>query len=81
MQYGKEAKKKENNENIFNSWINLLRSWFLKLCTNKNFNRKNTEERRVRGKPREVSTNTRYPGSDMSLELMRIGPCIILMFE
>jgi len=38
--------------------------------TNKNFNRKNTEEIRVRGKPREVSKNSRYPGSDMNLELL-----------
>ena len=38
--------------------------------TNKNFIGKNTEERRVRGISREGNKNSRYPGSDMNLELL-----------
>lgn len=69
-------RKKENNENIFIPGLfyyspdssNYVPSFGR--TTNKSFIRKNTEERRVRGKPREVSKNSRYPGSDMNLELL-----------
>ena len=66
MLYGKAAKKKkENNEKILISGLfyyaldssNYVPSFGR--TTNKNLIGKNTEERRVRGKPREASKNSR----------------------